>query len=370
MKYRIIGAVTHIIEETPATQTVGVLDEETGETRRALNYIELNGYVVAGDFVQINTVAQEMKLGTGGYDFIVSAMEYEAEPAGHLLKLRYTPMQTPVLAVEAPESPHHAQIQAFRSLDAAPVVCTGLHSQLPAVCAAAKWACRERSSGQDPRLVYIMTDEAALPIAFSRTVVSLKDAGLLDATITCGQAFGGDFEAINLHSALAAAKTVIEADIIIVGQGPGNAGTSTPLGFSGLGQGVAVNAAHSLGGLPILVPRLSFADARPRHRGLSEQTIAVLQKAVLAPTLIALPRLPMEQYGPLFVMLSGLATPVPHPIVSLDAAKGLDALLATGLNVTTMGRTVAQDTPYFLAAAAAGVAAAQCASLPSIPERF
>ena len=46
----------------------------------------------------------------------------------------------------------------------------------------------------------------------------------------------------------------------MVGQGPGNVGTATPLGFSGIDQGLAINAAASLGGVPIVAPRISFAD--------------------------------------------------------------------------------------------------------------
>ena len=42
-----------------------------------------------------------------------------------------------------------------------------------------------------PRVVYVMTDGAALPGLFSRLVPSLLEADLLDGWITVGQAFGG-----------------------------------------------------------------------------------------------------------------------------------------------------------------------------------
>src|SRR5205823_5808213 len=126
-----------------------------------------------------------------------------------------------VLAVEAPESPHHEAIANFSSLSDRPVVCAELHSQVPAICAGARWGLRECGWPREPRIVYIMTDGAALPLALSRLVPQMQKAGLVQATITAGQAFGGDYEAVNLYSALAAARCVTEADIVIVCQGPG-----------------------------------------------------------------------------------------------------------------------------------------------------
>ena len=52
-------------------------------------------------------------------------------PDGHIIKLRYTPLQTAVLSVEAPESPHHDALRLFAGLDDTPVVCSELHSQFP-----------------------------------------------------------------------------------------------------------------------------------------------------------------------------------------------------------------------------------------------
>ena len=45
------------------------------------------------------------------------------------------------------------------------------------------------------RLIYIMTDGGALPIAFSKTVNFLKELGLIDGTITVGhkRGFGKQF---------------------------------------------------------------------------------------------------------------------------------------------------------------------------------
>ena len=54
-----------------------------------------------------------------------------------------------------------------------------------------------------------MTDGAALPLALSDLVWQLRERGLLDSTITCGHAFGGDYEAVSVYSALAVARHII-----------------------------------------------------------------------------------------------------------------------------------------------------------------
>ena len=63
------------------------------------------------------------------------------------------------------------------------------------------------------------------------------------ACITTGQSFGGDLEAVTVHTGLLAARHVVGADLVVVAQGPGNLGTGTRWGFSGVAAGEAVNAA-------------------------------------------------------------------------------------------------------------------------------
>ena len=58
-----------------------------------------------------------------------------------------------------------------------------------------------------------------MPLALSDLVATLRDRGLLDVTITAGHAFGGDYEAVSVYSALAVAKYVANADIAIVAMG-------------------------------------------------------------------------------------------------------------------------------------------------------
>src|SRR5579871_813599 len=221
MRRRTEGTVEQILAERAGSQEIlvrlsnGGRNVETaadvGELRPALNLLALNSAVRSGERVLLNTCAVEMGLGTGGLDFVICSLDRTEvqEPApGHVMKLRYTPLQFPVLAVEAPESGHHEALQRFESLDECPVVCAELHSQLAPICFGARWGLREDGWTRDPRIVYIMTEGAALPLAFSRLVSQLRALGMLQTTITSGQAFGGDLEAVNLYSALAAARAV------------------------------------------------------------------------------------------------------------------------------------------------------------------
>src|SRR5919205_3688566 len=146
-----------------------------------------------------------------------------------------------------------------------PVVVADLHSALPAVLAGVQ--------ATDPalRVAYVMTDGGALPAAFSRTLDALT--GSLVGVVTVGQAFGGDLEAVTVHTGLLAARHVLGADVAVVTQGPGNLGTGTPWGFSGVAVGEAVNAAAILGGRPVGSLRISDGDGRPRHRGVSHHSV-------------------------------------------------------------------------------------------------
>src|SRR5262249_38034258 len=137
------------------------------------------------------------------------------------------------------------------------------------------------------RVAYVMTDGGALPAWFSRTLSALE--GHLAGVITTGQAFGGDLEAVTVHSGLLAAKHALNADVAIVSQGPGNLGTGTPWSYSGVSIGEAVNAVAVLGGRPIGSLRISGADARPRHQGLSHHSVTAYGKVALAPADLVIP---------------------------------------------------------------------------------
>jgi hypothetical protein len=314
-----------------------------GTPLRALAHPDLVGRPEPGDVVLLNVTALDLGLGTGGYALVVACPDRlppDRPGPGHLVKARYTPMQTVVLGVDEPDAPTHAALAELESLPAPglPVVVADLHSSLPAVVAG---VLADRPSA---RIAYVMTDGGALPLAFSRTVAALGD--VLVGTVTVGQAYGGQLEAVTLHSGLLAAASVLGADIAVVTQGPGNLGTGTRWGFSGVAAGEAVNAAAAVGGRPVATLRMSTADARPRHRGVSHHSTTAYGRVALAPATVVVP----SSYA-------GLVDPAAfprHTVVTVDDTGLLDALRSSPAELSTMGRGLADDPAPFLAAAAAG----------------
>ncbi|GIF03243.1 DUF3866 family protein [Actinoplanes siamensis] len=327
------------------------LDVSTGDGPvRALAYPSLVGDPAPGDRVLLNVGALVMGLGTGGYALVVALPDrLPADPAddgatrdaGHLVKARYTPLQPIVLGVDEEASPHRAVLATAESLDGMPVVTADLHSALPAILAGI------HADRPDARVAYVMTDGGALPAWFSRTLDGL--AGHLAGTITTGQAFGGDLEAGTVHTGLLAARHVLHADVTIVTQGPGNLGTGTTWGFSGVALGEVVNATGVLDGRPVGSLRISDGDGRERHRGVSHHSLTAYGRIALTPA-----DLPVPEGLPAALTASLAQLGERHRIVHVPVS-GLDAALrASPVPLSTMGRGLDQDHTYFLAAAVAG----------------
>ena len=332
--------------------------EVEGRREVALNYDSLTGLAAPGDQVLLNTTAVHKQLGTGGVHFVMgncSAGDLDAPESGHIMKMRYTPAQVKVLAVEEPDSPHAGAMAAADSLDGLPVVAATLHSMLAPVLAGI------HSAGGALKVVYIMTDGAALPLPLSRLVAELKAKGLLATTITCGHAFGGDLEAVNVYSGLLAARAVAGADLAVTAMGPGIVGTGTRFGYTGLEQGEIVNAVHTLRGRPVAVPRISFADPRERHRGLSHHTATALGRVALAPCLVPLPQLDKDKDALIRQQAQRTGITARHRLITVDGEPALEVMAALGIKASTMGRGVDQDREFFLAAGAAGILAARLA---------
>jgi hypothetical protein len=332
---------------------------------RALAYPALVGEPAPGDRVLLNVGALVMGLGTGGYALVVAVPDRlppdppcdgTTRDAGHLVKARYTPLQPILLGVDEEASPHRAAMAAAGDLDGMPVVTADLHSALPAILAGV------HADRPAARVAYVMTDGGALPAWFSRTLDGLRDA--LAGTVTTGQSFGGDLEASTVHAGLLAARHVLRADVAVVTQGPGNLGTGTPWGFSGVSVGEAVNAAATLGGRPVGALRISGADPRPRHRGVSHHSLTAYGRvALLAADLIVPDPLPEPLASAVAAALAPLAER--HQLVRVSV-EGLDsALRAAPVPLSTMGRDLDADPAYFLAAAAAGRHAVACLASPS-----
>lgn len=321
---------------------------EDDAAARALAYPALVGRPEVGDRILVNTTALAMGLGTGGYAVMIAnrdRLPADRAGAGHLVKMRYSPLQATVLGVDEQDSPHHEAIARCDSIAGMPVVVADLHSALPAVLAGV------HAQRPDARVAYIWTDGGALPAWFSRTVADLGDR--LVGTVTVGQAVGGDLEAVTVHSGLVAAHVVLEADIAIVAQGPGNLGTGTPWGFSGVAAGEAVNAVHAVGGRPVAALRVSDADPRGRHVGVSHHSTTAFFKVGLVPLDVPLPTgLPEELAAAVRRDLAGLPERARRHLV--DPAGLDDALRALPVRLSTMGRGLDEDYAYFLVNAAAG----------------
>ncbi len=234
------------------------------------------------------------------------------------------------------EQEKHAAVWE-RTLEGLPVLVGQLHSQI-APAAAGLYLAGKR------RVAYIMTDNGALPLAFSHLVRDLKTANLLHATITCGQAWGGDYETVTLHSALLAAKHILAMDVAIVCQGPGNAGTGTKYGFSGIEQAQNLDIVKALDGKAVAIVRMSSADKRERHQGISHHTLTTLELAY-SRAIVPLP----EGADPADL-------PPGHDVRFVPGTQtALDLLTTRGIAVTTMGRNSTDDPAFFQAAAAAGL---------------
>lgn len=349
------GKVVRILQQRRGLARL--LIDIKGEERRATAFTNITGPISEGDGVVVNTTGVDLELGTGGEDFVLWNLELTqtgargARGGGHILKLRYTPWQIDTLSAEAPESPHHAALASAESLEDMPVIACGLHSQVPAAAAMI------RDGNPNARVAYVMTDGAALPILHSDLVAALKARGLIDVTITCGHAFGGDLECVNVYSALATARVAAKADVTLVSMGPGIVGTDTILGHTGMEQGQVLSAAGALGGRPIAVLRITFEDPRERHRVVSHHTLSALRLAALTRIVIAVPRLDNGRLSEVMRRLEEAGLTQKHEIRVVDGSSTIDTLRRFDITVSSMGRTPSQDPEFFQAAGAAGIVA-------------
>lgn len=330
-----------------------------GTDTAALALAGLVGSPEVGDTVLLNVSALRRGLGTGGQALVIANTTTTPsdvpDSPGHIVKARYTPLQEMVLALEEQESPHHQTMRdhpdiAAGDLRGMPVVVAELHSALPAILAGI------RSVAPSARVAYVMTDSAALPFALSESVARLVDAGWLATTITSGQAFGGEHETITVHSALLAARHILGCDVVVVAQGPGNAGSSTTWGWSGLSTADVLNTVHVLRGRAIAVPRVSGSDPRDRHLGLSHHTATVLSRALLGQADVVVPDADEAPWPSVREHLrAAIDTSAGSPtLVVLPTHDVSQALASTPVPLVSMGRSAAEDMTPFLTAALAG----------------
>ena len=316
------GAVTAVVERPDGLVRLEV------DGRPCIAYPRLTGPVALGDDVVVNVQARELGLGSGGFDVLYAnltrGLELAPEDGAHVMKLPYTPLQTAVVHAEERSA-------LAEQLAGLPVVCCSLHSQLAPVCA---------GIGGGVRVAYVQVPGGALPVSLSDAVRRLRERGLLSAAVGAGACLDGDVHAVNVHSALAwAAGAGFGAVVCAVG--PGIVGTGSRLGHGGLAAAEAANAASALGGRPILAARVSDADARERHRGVSHHLRAAHELCLGSVTVAW----PAGREAPDWL----------EPREEVDASGWRDA--CAGLPLSHMGRGPDDDPAFFESAYAAGLLA-------------
>jgi hypothetical protein len=131
---------------------------------------------------------------------------------------------------------------------------------------------------------------------------------------------------------------------------------------SALASGHALNAAETLGGRPVAALRISFADDRERHRGVSHHSITILDRVCRVAADVAVPVLEGPERDLVWDVLRERHLEERHQLVEVDGRPALDELERSGVEVDSMGRTASDDPAFFLAAGAAGVLAARMAA--------
>lgn len=324
----VTGTVAEILYERAGLQRVKVGD------RKAYVLTQLIGPVSVGDEVVLNVTATDLSLGTGGWDVVhwnLARRDLDQSGEGHVMKLRYTSLQADVGVVH-----EHQAIDV--SLEGLPVIAGFLHSQLAPVAVAFA------EIRPHARLGYLMTDSAALPFALSDLAAALSERGLLHTTVSVGQAFGAEIEAVNVLDGLGAARAA-GCEAVLVAPGPGVVGTATAYGFSGIEVASIVDLTAAAKARPVVAVRWSDADARERHRGVSHHVS----------TALSLAHSPARLAAPAAYDLGELAAHHELEVVEIpDLVAGLQ-----GLPATTMGRGLRDDRGFFEVAAAAGVVAAR-----------
>jgi hypothetical protein len=330
-----------VVDEDPLTVEID------GERRAAWADEVLLGEMRKGDEVVVNVAALDLGLGSGGFDVVhvnlTRGLDASGDSREHVMKLNYTSLQHPVAPADLPvrlmdpTGTKGAPEAGGRSMS---VLVLPLHGHL----APTAWAAAQASLGLE--VGYVQTGGGALPGSLSRDVAQLRERDLLCGHVTAGPAYGGEYEALSVAGALDAAANGLGWDVALVGPGPGVIGSETRLGHGGMAALDNCHAALALGLPTLLSPRLSEADPRDRHQGVSHHTLTVLE-----------------------LLLGGVGVPLPadNPEVAAqltDAAgdrhqlhetqPDLTGYAAAGLPARTMGRGIEEDKLFFSAALAAG----------------
>jgi hypothetical protein len=325
--------------------------EVDGERRAAWADTALLGEMREGDEVVVNVEAQDLGLGSGGFDVVHVNLTRGLQGGGpegeHVMKLNYTSLQHTVDPIELPvrlipDIPGKGAPEEVKAI--MPVLVLPLHGHLAPVAWAAAQGATELKVG------YVQTGGGALPGSLSRDAAELRERGLLCGHVTAAPSYGGEHEALSVAGALDAAAQSLGWDAAIAGPGPGIIGSDTHLGHGGIAALDTAHASLALGLPTLLSPRLSSADPRERHRPVSHHTLTVLQM-LLAPV-----EIPVPTGDPVPIAILATAAGWRHRLT--EAQADLTGYETSGLPARTMGRTIAEDPLFFAAALASGGALA------------
>ncbi|WP_332691287.1 DUF3866 family protein [Halalkalibacter lacteus] len=323
--------------------------------KRAILYKQITPSAKVGNYILVNATATELQLGTGGWDIVCSLLQgndwISEDSKGHIIKARYTPIQHSVMAVEAQESTYHEHFTKPFSLSGKPIWLAELHSMVPLFY----YVSQEIQAKS--RCCIIFDDQASLPLRLSDQLRVLeKEEGFY--SITVGQAFGGQFEAITVASALQFAEKILHADFILISVGPGVVGSGTCYGFSGMVLSNWSHVVSALEGIPVWIPRLSFVESRTRHFGISHHTMTPFSQFTFRRAMLPFPYLVDQQRQKIEEQLDAYRPfQTEHSIhfASEDRASKLieQALKKATMPIQTMGRKYEADPLFFCAVAEA-----------------
>lgn len=333
-----IKRITQIVKDTNGDINVQIVKFD--DNSQGYNYPALIGRVEVGEEVFVNTTAVDLNLGTGGYHFIISKLNptpKKDQSPGHIMKLRYTPLQLKVYTLEE---------QLGEELDNVTflghkVITIELHSMLAPLVIGIK------KMNPQLKITYCMTDGGALPAYHSNTLKILKEKNLIEGVITCGHAFGGDLESVNFVTAIQGSIAHFKGDITIVGMGPGIVGTGTKYGFTGIEQGYISDVAQNLGCDVYPALRLGFIDQRERHRGISHHFLTNFGTLVKGSYPLVLPKMERKKLTFVLSQLKNAGLMKKHSIILCPKVDILKEAEDYGINLSTMGRGYNDNPEYF-----------------------
>lgn len=350
------GKVIEIIYQDNKIQILNVENKNEFLIEKSINYIEETGMCAVEDLVVINTIGNRLGLGTGGYNFVYLNLSNKSGEGkvldrnhGHIIKMKYTPGQIRVKAVEE-RIEYKNVFDVEPKLLPRPVVYAILHSMISPLVTTIKYIM------PNAIISCVYTYGGAMNANNSFTLKRLRSSGLLNSVITTGECYGGDYEAINITTGIIFGLGKLNSDIIIVCCGPGVAGSSTYYGFSTFDFIGPIYIAKLLDLFPVLIPRISMADKRERHKGVSMQSLSILQ-TIDFPVHVPVYKdnEDIEGFNYIYNQLSDNGIINKHKVQFIDDPIIKKAIDFANINTRVMGRNYIEDPSFFNNCSSAGV---------------